>query len=475
MATTSSITKTKTTTMTLNPAFPLSKQHTHTHTLLVKLLITFILSGLALRLILSNYSISITTKTEQHPPLDNLFGSVQTEQGFLDNLKPNFTHPTNDSNEAPLKKTGDYQEKSNHTSQKNGSAECDIFVGKWVRDPSGPVYTNQTCHFIEPPQNCMRNGRPDSDYLYWKWSPRDCELPTFDAARFLDLMTNKSWAFIGDSISRNHVQSLLCILSQVEEVTEVYHDDEYKSKRWHFPAHNFTLSVIWSPYLVKADVFEDNDGHSSAETQLYLDKIDPKWSQEYTNFDYIIFAGGKWFLKTAIYYENNTIIGCHYCPKRNLTELGYDFAYRKAIRLVLNYMSNSGHKPKILFRTTTPDHFENGEWFSGGTCNRTVPFNEGEVGYKDVDSIMIKVELEEHERAYNIALRNGIELKLLDNSKASLLRPDGHPGPYRFFQPYANGGGSGNGDGRLINDCLHWCLPGPIDYWNDLIMYALSH
>ncbi|CAN1237606.1 Protein trichome birefringence-like 25 [Linum grandiflorum] len=28
-------------------------------------------------------------------------------------------------------------------------------------------------------------------------------------------MRNKSMAFIGDSISRNHVQSLLCILSQV--------------------------------------------------------------------------------------------------------------------------------------------------------------------------------------------------------------------------------------------------------------------
>lgn len=91
-----------------------------------------------------------------------------------------------------------------------------MFVGEWVADPTGPSYTNESCHVIEAHQNCMRNGRPDTGYLYWRWSPWDCELPRFDPGKFLDLMRNKSWAFIGDSIQRNHVQSLLCILSQVQ-------------------------------------------------------------------------------------------------------------------------------------------------------------------------------------------------------------------------------------------------------------------
>lgn len=68
---------------------------------------------------------------------------------------------------------------------------------------------------MEEHQNCMKNGRPDSGYLYWRWKPRDCDLPLFDSQRFLENMRNKSWAFVGDSISRNHVQSLLCILSKV--------------------------------------------------------------------------------------------------------------------------------------------------------------------------------------------------------------------------------------------------------------------
>ncbi|GFY92325.1 similar to TRICHOME BIREFRINGENCE-LIKE 25 [Actinidia rufa] len=311
----------------------------------------------------------------------------------------------------------------------------------------------------------MKNGRPDSEYFYWRWKPRDCELPKFDPHKFLDLMRDKSWAFVGDSISRNHVQSLLCTLSQVDQAIEVYHDKEYRSKSWHFPSHNFTLSVIWTPFLIKADIFEDMNGVSSGDIQLHLDKLDILWTEQYNNFDYVIIAGGKWFLKTAIYYENDTIKGCHYCPGKNLTELGFDHAYRKALQLIFNFIASSNHKAYVLFRTTTPDHFENGEWFSGGYCNRTTPFQEGEIDLSAVDTTMRNVELEEFEKAAEHGSGKGISLKLLDTTHLSLLRPDGHPGVYRQFQPYAKGK-----NGKLQNDCLHWCLPGPIDSWNEVIM-----
>ena len=100
--------------------------------------------------------------------------------------------------------------------------KCDLFTGDWIPNPGGPVYTNESCHLIESHQNCMKNGRPDMGYLYWRWNPRDCELPQFDSEKFLELMRNKVWALIGDSISRNHVQSLLCMLSKVNAVFGCY-------------------------------------------------------------------------------------------------------------------------------------------------------------------------------------------------------------------------------------------------------------
>ncbi|KAL6322297.1 hypothetical protein AAG906_005268 [Vitis piasezkii] len=433
--------------------------HKHNHTF-VKCALCFVLMGLAVRLWFSD-SIRFSSAVD----------SVETPpEGKTESLAPEEQKTESLEDSLPIQNpvSVDFPGNDNQTSQKD-SAKCDIFTGDWIPDPSGPVYTNESCHVIENHQNCMRNGRPDSGYLYWRWNPRDCELPRFNPERFLDLMRNKSWAFIGDSISRNHVQSLLCILSQVEEAVEVYHDEEYRSKRWHFPSHNFTLSVIWTPFLIEADIFEDINGVSSSDVMLHLDKLDKNWTEQYKSFDYVVIAGGKWFLKTAIYYVNDTVMGCHYCPGRNLTELGFEFAYRKALQMILNFVTGSDHKGFVFLRTTTPDHFENGEWFSGGTCKRMVPFKEGEIDMRDIDRIMRDIELEEFEKVVaDAGTERGVILKLLDTTHLSLLRPDGHPGPYRQFHPFAE-----DKNATVQNDCLHWCLPGPIDSWNDLVMEML--
>lgn len=95
--------------------------------------------------------------------------------------------------------------------------KCNLFSGTWIRSPSGPAYSNTSCPFIEGQQNCMKNGRLDTEYLYWRWKPHDCDMPPFDAEKFLEAMRDKSWAFIGDSILRNHGQSMVCLLSKVNK------------------------------------------------------------------------------------------------------------------------------------------------------------------------------------------------------------------------------------------------------------------
>ncbi|CAK9143193.1 unnamed protein product [Ilex paraguariensis] len=352
-----------------------------------------------------------------------------------------------------------------NTDQIPDKEECDLFTGDWIPNPAGPRYSNDSCKFIESHQNCMKNGRPDTRYLYWRWKPQDCGLPQLDPERFLEMMRNKTWALIGDSISRNHVQSLLCILSKVEEAVEVYHDEEYRSRRWNFPSYNFTVSVIWSPFLAKAAIFEDYNGVSTHEIELQIDKLDTNWTKLYQGLDYIVFSSGKWFFKSAIYYENNKILGCHYCPGKNLTELGFNFAYRKVLKNVFNFIVSSNHKGMIFYRTSTPDHFENGEWFNGGTCTRAEPVKEGEFELTELVKILRDIELKEFEKAAAKASEAGVKLKLFDVTPLSLLRPDGHPGPYRHFYPFSKD----NKNAKLINDCLHWCLPGPIDSWNDLL------
>lgn len=226
------------------------------------------------------------------------------------------------------------------------------------------------------------------------------------------------------------------------------------------------MSVIWSPFLSHAAIFEDINGVSTSEIELHLDILDKNWTEQYKSFDYMILSGGKWFTKHAIYYENNKALGCHHCSnERNLTELGFDLAYRRVMRTVLHYIIASNHKGMIFYRTSTPDHFEGGEWFSGGTCKREAPVKEGEFELNVVDKILRDIELEEFEKISVKASESGVKLRLFDVNPMSLLRPDGHPGPYRFYQPFAK-----DKNAKIITDCLHWCLPGPIDSWNDVLM-----
>ncbi|CAA0820459.1 Protein trichome birefringence-like 24 [Striga hermonthica] len=352
----------------------------------------------------------------------------------------------------------------------DSEGKCNLFVGDWFRYEGELLYTNNSCSFIGGHQDCMKNGRPDRDYLHWRWKPHACELARLDPKKFLELMRNKTWAFVGDSITRNHIQSFLCILSTVEKAIEVYHDEEYKSYRWVFPSHNLTVWNLWSPLLAKAAIFEDMNGVSTSEIELHLDVLDDSWTRYYSTFEYMIFSVGSWFPKSTIYYENDLVIGCHNCPKRNLTQIEFKYAYQKVLHNVFDYIVRSNHKEGVvLYRTTTPDHYEGGEWYNGGTCNRTLPVKEGVFEVNGVYRILRDVEMEELGEARVRAKESGVNFGVMDVVPLALMRPDGHPGPYRFFQPFAGGGE----EKKVISDCLHWCMPGPIDAWNDVLMEML--
>ena len=54
---------------------------------------------------------------------------------------------------------------------------CDLYNGSWVRDESYPLYLPNSCPFIDGGFNCQENGRPDQDYLKWRWEPSECDIP----------------------------------------------------------------------------------------------------------------------------------------------------------------------------------------------------------------------------------------------------------------------------------------------------------
>lgn len=101
--------------------------------------------------------------------------------------------------------------------------KCDLFKGRWIPDLNGSLYTNWTCSMLPDSKNCGKYGRRDVDYMNWRWKPDECELPRFNPKIFLSIVRGKKLAFIGDSVARNQMESLLCLLSQVSLITTPFY------------------------------------------------------------------------------------------------------------------------------------------------------------------------------------------------------------------------------------------------------------
>nr|CAB3450958.1 unnamed protein product [Digitaria exilis] len=354
---------------------------------------------------------------------------------------------------------------------------CDLTRGQWVPDDGAPYYTNLTCPFIDDLQNCMKFGKPSLEFMRWRWQPDGCDLPRFDAARFLESMRGKSMAFVGDSLARNHIKSLLCILSQVAQPVEVVTTAEIDvtgravRRDFHYGSHGFNVSLFWSPFLVKANLSADSEPGLGL-WDMHLDTPDARWASHIADFDFIILSGTNWFFRPSLYREGGRVVGRNGGAAGvhgSAPEMPVSGAVRAAFRTALGAIAaREGFSGKALVRTVTPAHFENGEWNTGGDCVRSRPFRRGE---RSRDAVVAEFRAAQvdalRETAATSQRRNGTELRLLDITEAMEMRPDGHPS--RYGHPPG-----GSVEGSFVVDCLHWCLPGPIDLWNELLFQMLA-
>ncbi|KAL2499789.1 Protein trichome birefringence-like 19 [Abeliophyllum distichum] len=344
--------------------------------------------------------------------------------------------------------------------------KCDIFTGEWIPNPEAPYYTNKTCWAIHEHQNCMKYGRPDNEFMKWKWKPDGCDLPVFNPYQFLDIVRGKSMAFIGDSVGRNQMQSLICLLSRVEYPIDVSYTPDEHFKRWNYVSYNFTLAHYWTPFLVKGKEEDPNGPTHTGLFNLHLDEFDESWTNNIDEFDYIVLSAGHWFYRPAMYYEKGRLVGCRFCQVPNITDLPMSYGLRRAFKTAFKAINGLENFKGITFlRTYAPSHFENGLWNQGGNCLRQRPFRSNETLLEGINLDFYMTQMEEFRIAEREGKKKGFRFRLLDTTQAMLLRSDGHPSRYGHW-PHENV--------TLYNDCVHWCLPGPIDTWSDFLLHLLK-
>ncbi|KAK4799118.1 hypothetical protein SAY86_024483 [Trapa natans] len=383
---------------------------------------------------------------------------------------------TNDAeDDSPVRKDSPTAEEGpllSSEAQKTSSdgSGCDLYHGSWVYDTVGPLYTNNTCPVLTQMQNCQGNGRPDKEYENWRWKPSQCDLPRFDTHKFLELMKGKTLAFIGDSVARNQMESLLCILWQAEVPKN---RGNRKMQRWFFRSTSTMIVRIWSSWLVQ-QTSEPVDFAPEGVTKLHLDVPEKEIMEFLPGFDVVVLSSGHWFAKQSAYVLNNEVVGGQlwWPDKSRSMKVNNIEAYGISVETILSaIVSHPNYTGLTIVRTYSPDHYEGGAWNTGGSCTGKVgPLREGELVENGFTNTMHEKQVTGFNRAIEkVTDKSKSKLRLMDITEGFGYRHDGHPGPYRSPDP--NKITKRGPDGRPPpQDCLHWCMPGPVDTWNELVL-----
>ncbi|KAL0561901.1 hypothetical protein IC582_002346 [Cucumis melo] len=341
------------------------------------------------------------------------------------------------------------------------SKVCNYAKGRWVEDNKRPWYSGFGCkQWLSIMWACRLTKRKDFSYEGYRWQPENCYMPEFERSSFLRRMQNKTLAFIGDSLGRQQFQSLMCMLTGGEESPEV--EDvgrEYGLAKapgalrpdgwvYRFPNTNTTILYYWSASL--SDLVPLNRTDPSTDIAMHLDQPPAFMRKFFHQFHVLVLNTGHHWNRGKL-KANRWVMYVDGKPAEEKKPLDMGNAKNLTVYSIARWIDSQlplhPHNLKVFFRTISPRHFFNGDWNTGGSCDNMIPMSGGSEVVQDGSSDIV----------VESALK-GTKVKILDITAISQLRDEGHVSRYTRR--------------AILNtsDCLHWCLPGIPDTWNELLI-----
>lgn len=248
--------------------------------------------------------------------------------------------------------------------------------------------------------------------------------------------------FVGDSLSLNQWQSLVClIIASVPNSKYSYSLTELLSSVT-FEDYGITISLYHTLYLV--DMVKEDVG-----VVLKLNSIQN--GNAWLGMDMLIFDSWHWWTHTGQDQPWNYIQD----GSSLIKDMDRLSAYDKALTTWGRWVDQNTDpsRTQVVFQGISPVHIPGADWTTGsGSCQgETKPVSGSNHPPGTLpEAIVVNKVLS--------GMKNHVYL--LDITFLSELRKDAHPSAYSAKQS--------------VVDCSHWCLPGLPDTWNQLLFLSTS-
>ncbi|XP_031740604.1 protein trichome birefringence-like 13 isoform X2 [Cucumis sativus] len=303
-----------------------------------------------------------------------------------------------------------------------GGDSCDYSDGSWFHDPNLRTSRyDHTCKEIFKGWNCFAANKSNAlEITNWHWKPEQCDLPHFDPVSFLEKFRNTNIGFVGDSLNRNMFVSLFCSLKRVPGEVKKWRPAG-ADRGFSFLKYNLTIAYHRTNILARYGWWSANADGGPLESLGYkegyrvdVDIPDSSWMEAPNFHDVLVFNTGHWW----------------WAPSKFDPVKSPMLFFEKSLPVIPPVPPDVGldmvlkHMAEDLFSLTN---------------NRT------NVEVRLVNEHLFKA-------------LSGTSFHILNITPMSELRADAHP---------ASAGG------KKHDDCMHWCLPGLTDTWNDLFIQHL--
>ncbi|KAF7144552.1 hypothetical protein RHSIM_Rhsim04G0125500 [Rhododendron simsii] len=351
----------------------------------------------------------------------------------------------------------------------NGSSsisQCDLFSGKWVFDnESHPLYKEKDCSFMSDQLACQKYGREDLRYQSWRWQPHRCDLPRFNATALLERLRNKRLVFVGDSLNRNQWVSMVCLVetSILDPMLKSMHTNgsliTFKASEY-----NASVEFYWAPLLVESNS-DDPVMHRLPDRIVRTQAIE-KHARHWTDADILVFNSYLWWRRPMM----KILWGSFESSDGVYREVEMLRSYEMALKTWSDWLEIhvDRNKTQLFFVSMSPTHERGEEWgrdVDQNCYNETEPISQ--VGYwgNESDSKMMQIV----ETTINSLNERDLKVQMLNITQLAKYRKEGHPSIYRKqWDPLTE---EQLARPESYADCIHWCLPGVPDVWNE-ILYA---